>query len=70
MSTSTRRALPDPSVLSRCAAVLRRIIGVPDYEAYLTHMRARQPDAIPLTQREFEQARLNERYKQPGSRCC
>ncbi len=70
MATSPRPAALSASTLSRCAAVLRRIIGVPDYEAYLTHMTTHQPDAIPLTPSEFSLARMNERYKQPGSRCC
>ncbi len=54
----------------RCAAVVRRIIGAPDYDTYLAYMVANHPDAMPLTMREFEASRLNSRYTQPGSRCC
>ena len=54
----------------RCADVVRRIIGVPDYDTYLAHMQAHHPDAVPLTPREFEVLRMNDRYSRPGSRCC
>ena len=54
----------------RAAAIVRRIIGVPDYDTYIAHMTARHPDAVPLTAREFEITRMNDRYSRPGSRCC
>ena len=56
--------------MRRVAAVVRRIIGVPDYDTYVAHMSARHPDAVPLTAREFEITRMNDRYSRPGSRCC
>lgn len=56
--------------LLRAAAVLRRIIGAPDYEAYLAHMARRHPERTPLTQRQYEQRCLTDRYSRPGSRCC
>ena len=56
--------------MHRVAAVVRRIIGVPDYDTYVAHMSARHPDAVPLTPREFEITRMNDRYSRPGSRCC
>ncbi len=57
-------------LLRRCAAIVRRIIGAPDYEGYVAHMAARHPGTTPLNKREFERLRLNERYSRPGSRCC
>ena len=51
-------------------AVLRTIIGVPDYERYLRHMRARHPECPVQSRAEFAQARLDARYSRPGSRCC
>ncbi len=65
---ATRAALG--AWLLRAAAVLRRIIGAPDYEAYLAHMARRHPDRAPLTQRQYEQRCLTDRYSRPGSRCC
>lgn len=57
-------------MLHRCASVIRRIIGAPDYDAYLSHMTARHPDQTPMTVREFERVRMVDRYNKPGSRCC
>jgi uncharacterized short protein YbdD (DUF466 family) len=54
----------------RALAIVRRIIGVPDYDRYLTHMTAHHPDVTPLSAREFEIVRMNDRYSRPGSRCC
>ena len=51
------------------AAIVRRILGVPDYERYLAHVRMAHPDQVPLTEREFFRERLEGRAK-PGSRCC
>jgi len=54
----------------RLARVLRRIIGAPDYEAYLEHVRACHPMEEPLTEEAFFRQRLDDRYSRPGSRCC
>ena len=56
--------------LRRVSAVVRRIIGVPDYDAYLAHMQRHFPDCTPLDPRTFERERLADKYTQPGSRCC
>ena len=58
------------SVAQRVAAVIRRIIGVPDYEAYVAHVRAHHPGVEPVSEREFHRERLTARYSRPGSRCC
>lgn len=55
---------------ARIAAVLRRIIGVPDYGAYLAHMQRHHPGCVPLDPRTFERERMTDRYSRPGSRCC
>jgi len=57
-------ALPFPT---RVARVLRRIIGAPDYQAYLEHCRA--AGHVPtLSEREYV-ARFFE-AKGKGVRCC
>lgn len=56
--------------LARAAAVIRRMIGVPDYDTYLAHMREHYPECTPLDPRTFERDRLTARYKATGSRCC
>ena len=57
-------------VLDRAIAVLRRIVGVPDYDRYVAHMRERHPEQTPLSAREFEQRCQEDRYNRPGTRCC
>ena len=56
--------------LDTLARAVRRVIGVPDYERYLAHVREHHPDRVPLTREEFDRERLAARYEQPGSRCC
>ncbi len=55
---------------ARFARTLRFVIGAPDYEGYLEHMRARHPDEKPLARGEFASQRLHERYAKAGGRCC
>jgi uncharacterized short protein YbdD (DUF466 family) len=54
----------------RVATVVRRIIGVPDYDRYVAHLRAHHPEITPPCRRDFEQQRVMERYSKPGARCC
>jgi len=56
--------------LERAACVVRRIIGVPDYDRYVAHVREHHPGTEPLSEAEFIQQRLADRYSRPGSRCC
>ena len=58
------------AALKSAARVARVVLGVPDYERYVRHMRARHPDAPPLTREEFERERQEARYSRPGTRCC
>jgi len=57
-------ALPFPTGLAR---VLRRIIGAPDYEAYLEHCRA-AGHAPRLDEREYVAEFFESKGK--GVRCC
>jgi uncharacterized short protein YbdD (DUF466 family) len=56
--------------LERIAGIVRRVIGVPDYDAYLAHCRLRHPGIVPLAREDFTRERLAARYEKPGSRCC
>jgi uncharacterized short protein YbdD (DUF466 family) len=56
--------------LGRVGAIVRRVIGAPDYERYLSHMRQRHPDRTPMSRDQFIHDRLRERYDKPGARCC
>ena len=57
-------------VLEKTGAIVRRIVGVPDYERYLAHVREFHPATTPMSRVEFERARLEDRYSRPGQRCC
>jgi uncharacterized short protein YbdD (DUF466 family) len=56
--------------IAHAAVILRQVIGAPDYQRYVTHVRACHPGAEPLGADEFYRVRLEERYSRPGARCC
>ena len=56
--------------IDRAACILRRVIGVPDYDIYIAHLRAHHAGVEPMTREEFTRQRLADRYSRPGSRCC
>jgi uncharacterized short protein YbdD (DUF466 family) len=56
--------------LQRLGALVRSVIGAPDYERYLAHVRRHHPDVPPLTPDAFARDALSRRYDRPGSRCC
>lgn len=58
------------SRLRSVAKVVRTIIGAPDYDRYVAHVRQCHPDRVPLSRDEFARERLQARYSQPGNRCC
>jgi uncharacterized short protein YbdD (DUF466 family) len=51
-------------------AAAARVLGVPDYDAYLAHVAAAHPGAQPLEREQFMRERLNARYSKVGARCC
>jgi uncharacterized short protein YbdD (DUF466 family) len=58
------------SLAARAATVVRQVVGGPDYERYVAHVRVHHPDATPLDRTAFYRARLNDRYDKPGAKCC
>ena len=56
--------------LDRSTDILRRIIGVPDYDRYVAHVRECHAGTVPMSREEFENARLEDKYSRPGQRCC
>ena len=48
----------------------RLAIGLPDYGAYVDHVRREHPDAVPMSETEFFRNRLQARYARGRSRCC
>jgi uncharacterized short protein YbdD (DUF466 family) len=58
------------SLAQRIAVVVQRVIGVPDYERYVRHVRERHPGTEPVSREEFIRERMASRYSKPGARCC
>jgi uncharacterized short protein YbdD (DUF466 family) len=58
------------AAVRRAADVVRRVVGVPDYERYVAHVRQCHPDTTPMSRDEFERVRLEDKYSRPGQRCC
>lgn len=56
--------------LPLAAATARATLGMPDYDAYLTHLRARHPEAEPLTREGFFKARQTARFGGGALKCC
>ena len=54
----------------RATDVIRRIIGVPDYDTYVAHVREYHAGLTPMTREEFEKSRMEDKYSRPGQRCC
>jgi uncharacterized short protein YbdD (DUF466 family) len=57
-------------LLARAAWVVRRVIGAPDYVAYVEHVRRAHPGVQPVSPEAFARDALARRYDRPGSRCC
>ena len=69
--TAPTDSRPEPTTrLAHALALVRRIIGVPDYHAYRTHMAACHPGEPLLSEDEFAEERLKAKYSRPGQRCC
>jgi uncharacterized short protein YbdD (DUF466 family) len=56
--------------LARLGRTLRRIVGAPDYDAYVAHVARRHPGTAPLSREAYARDALSRRYDRPGSRCC
>lgn len=50
--------------------IIRRIAGMPDYAAYLEHLKGCHPDKPVPTEREFYESYLQTRYGDGPTRCC
>ena len=58
------------SIFSTAASFIKAVLGVPDYERYLAHMRTAHPGDRVMSETEFRHTRMNDRYNRAGSRCC
>ena len=48
----------------------RRVMGMPDYQAHLEHLRRCHPDRPLPTEREFFDQFVRTRYADGPTRCC
>ena len=56
--------------LAALTRALHRVLGAPDYDAYLAHHARAHPGTAALPRDEFVRRRQAERDARPGSRCC
>lgn len=49
---------------------VRRIFGMPDYQAYLCHLRTHHPEQPLPTEREYFDLYVQSRYGDGPTRCC
>ena len=73
LSTSLEAASATGQVrnaLGKSLALLRKVAGMPDYAAYLQHLRHSHPDYRIPTEREFYAEFVRRRYEDGPSRCC
>ena len=52
-----------------CSAC-RQVLGLPDYDRYLTHAAERHPDVPVLSRAAFCERELERKYGRGGMRCC
>ena len=51
-------------------SALRRVVGMPDYAAYVAHLRTAHPEAPVPSERAFFEDYLRQRYEGGPTRCC
>ena len=61
---------PYRRVLPKMFAALRKVAGMPDYQAYVEHLRCTHPERAVPTQREFYDEYVRCRYGDGPTRCC
>jgi uncharacterized short protein YbdD (DUF466 family) len=59
-----------PGVLSRLLSAVRAVAGMPNYDAYLVHLRRCHPDMRAPSEREYYAEYLRARYGDGPTRCC
>ena len=58
------------SAWTLAARTARLSIGLPDYDAYVAHVRTRHPERTPMDREAFFRERMQARYGRGRSRCC
>ena len=55
---------------TRLGQSLRLMVGMPEYNAYVTHMRNKHPDKPLMSYHEFFKERQAARFSAKVGRCC
>ena len=55
---------------SKVGWYLREVAGEADYDRYVEHRRRHHPGEPVMGRREFERWRMDDRNRNPRSRCC
>ncbi|MCH4247262.1 MAG: YbdD/YjiX family protein [Acinetobacter populi] len=70
---SQKNLLLSPKNWSRVAVLWQRLqqsfrlmVGVPDYQTYLTHMQTHHPDLTPMDEKTFHRYCVDARYPSKG----
>ena len=58
------------TVWARAVQTARLCCGMPDYDAYVKHLREHHPERKVPSYKEFFRERQEARYKGGGGRCC
>lgn len=53
-----------------CVQGSRLAVGIPDYDAYVEHLRRCHPGRVPMDRTAFFRDRMEARYGRGRSRCC
>lgn len=62
---------PDATPLfRRIVTTVKRIAGMPNYEAYVAHLHGSHPDCAVPTEKEYYELYLKQRYEGGATRCC
>ncbi|HEU5039245.1 MAG TPA: YbdD/YjiX family protein [Gemmatimonadales bacterium] len=61
---------PSVPLMRRIATAVRRMTGMPDYPAYLEHLRRCHPERAVPSEKEFFEEYLRSRYAGGPTRCC
>lgn len=54
----------------RLIATVKRIVGMPNYDAYVAHLREHHPGCAIPNEREYYELYLQGKYNGVGNRCC
>lgn len=57
-------------MVEKILKTVRRLMGMPDYRAYVEHSRTRHPERAIPSEREYYEQYLERRYGGGTSRCC